>query len=98
MLFPLEGLENHVTGYFCRFGVWVDGRFSWIDAFWNRRFGYKEGSLVTEILLKKPDLQLKLQVEDAVHHFQDIFIRKITVKNTVEKERARHRLHPKRFP
>ena len=57
MFFPLVGLENHVSGHFCRFGVWVDGRFSWIDASWNRRFGYKEDSLVTEVLLKKSDLR-----------------------------------------
>lgn len=57
MFFPLVGLENHVSGHFCRFGVWVDGRFSWIYASWNRRFGYKEDSLVTEVLLKKSDLR-----------------------------------------
>ena len=50
------GLENHVSGHFCRFGVWVDGRFSWIDASWNKRFGYKRDSLVTEVLLKKSGL------------------------------------------
>ena len=81
------GLENHVSGHFCRFGVWVDGRFSWIDASWDKRFGYKRDSLVTEVLLRKSDLQLELQVEDAIHHFHDIFVRKVTVKNTAEKER-----------
>lgn len=87
LFFPFVGLENHVSGHFCRFGVWVDGRFSWIDASWNKRFGYKKDSLVTEVLLKKSGLQLELQVEDAIHHFRDIFIRKVTVKNTAEKER-----------
>ncbi len=43
--------------------------------------------MVTEVLLRKSDFQLKLQVEDAIHHFHDIFVRKVTVKNTAEKER-----------
>ncbi len=87
MFYPLVGMENHVSGHFCRFGVWVDGRFSWIDASWNKRFSYKKDSLVTNVSLKKLDLQLELQVEDAVHHFHDIFVRKVTAKNTAEKER-----------
>ena len=87
MFFPFVGLENHVSGHFCRFGVWVDGRFSWIDASWNKKLSYKEDSLVTDVSLKKPDLQLELQIEDGVNHFHDIFLRKVTVKNAAEKER-----------
>jgi len=85
--FPLVGLENHVSGHFCRFGVWVNGRFSWIDTSWNKRLSYKEDSLVTDVSLKKPDLQLELWIEDGVNHFHDIFLRKVTVKNVAEKER-----------
>lgn len=87
MYFPFVGMENHVSGHFCRFGVWVDGRFSWIDGSWNKKFSYKEDSLVTDVSLKKPDFSLELQVEDGVHHFHDVFLRKVTVKNTAEKER-----------
>ena len=46
MYFPFVGMENHVSGHFCRFGVWVDGRFLWVDDSWNKRFNYKEDSLV----------------------------------------------------
>ena len=87
MFFPFVGMENHVSGHFCRFGVWVDGRFSWIDASWNKRLSYKEDSLVTDVSLKKPDLQLELQIEDGVNHFHNVFLRKVTVKNAAEKER-----------
>jgi oligosaccharide amylase len=87
MFFPFVGLENHVSGHFCRFGVWVDGRFSWIDASWNKGLSYKEDSLVTDVSLKKADLQLELQIEDVVNHFHNIFLRKVTVKNVAEKER-----------
>ena len=55
MFFPFVGLENHVSGHFCRFGVWVDGRFSWIDSSWNKKFSYKTDSLVTDVSLKKAE-------------------------------------------
>src|SRR5205807_8385523 len=29
--FPRVGQENHTAGHACRFGVWVDGDFSWLD-------------------------------------------------------------------
>ena len=85
--FPFVGMENHVSGHFCRFGAWVEGRFSWVDGSWNKKFGYKEDSLVTGVSLEKPDISLELQVEDAVHHFHDVFLRKVTVRNADEKER-----------
>ncbi len=87
MYFPLVGMENHVSGHFCRFGVWMDGRFSWIDNSWIKKFSYKEDSLVTNVSLKKPDMSIELLIEDGVHHFHDVFLRKVTVKNTAEKER-----------
>ncbi len=37
--------------------------------------------------MKKPDFQLEFHVEDGVHHFHDIFLRKVTVKNLARKER-----------
>jgi len=30
--FPYVGFENHAVGHPFRFGVWVDGKFEWIDA------------------------------------------------------------------
>jgi len=62
LFFPLVGLENHVSGHFCSLGVWVDGRFSWIDASWNRRFGYKEDSLVRALVFKTAKLSVNLKL------------------------------------
>jgi len=28
--YPHVGHENHATGHLFRFGVWVDGKFSWM--------------------------------------------------------------------
>ena len=87
LFFPYVGLENHVGGHFCRFGVWIDGDFSWIDSSWIKKLAYKEDSLVTDVSLEKPDLQLELRVEDGINHFHNVFIRKVTIKNNAEKER-----------
>ena len=42
--FPHVGQENHTEGYPSRFGVWVDGEFSWIsDENWTRELRYPGG-------------------------------------------------------
>ncbi len=87
MYFPYVGMENHVSGHFCRLGVWVDGRFSWINGSWNKRFRHKEDSLVTDVSLKNPGLQIELQIQGGVHHFHDVFLRKVMIRNAAEKER-----------
>ena len=33
--FPHVGQENHLSGNHCRFGVWVEGRFSWVGPGWG---------------------------------------------------------------
>lgn len=87
LYFPFVGMENHVSGHFCKLGIWVDGRFSWIDDTWNKKLGYKQDTLVTEALLRKPELHVELQVQDCVHHFHDVLLRKVKVRNLSEKEK-----------
>ncbi len=87
LYFPFVGMENHVSGHFCRFGVWVDEKFSWISSSWNKKIRYKEDSLVTDVSLKNSDLQLELQIQDGINHFHDIFLRKVMIKNEAEQER-----------
>lgn len=87
LYFPFVGMENHVNGHYCKFGVWVAGRFTWVDDTWSKRFRYKKDSLVTEVSLQHPTLQVRLDVEDGVHHLHDVFLRKVTVRNEVEDAR-----------
>lgn len=87
IFYPFVGMENHVSGHFCRIGAWVDGKFSWIDKTWEKKLGYKEDSLVTEVTLKKLDLQLELKVEDGVPYLHNIFVRRVTVKNLADRQR-----------
>jgi oligosaccharide amylase len=87
LYYPFVGMENHVSGHFCRFGVWIDGRFSWIDKTWNKKFRYKEDSMVTYVTLINPELEIELQVEDGIHHFYDALIRRIVIRNNIDKKR-----------
>ena len=44
---PNVGLENHTVGEACRFGIWIDGAFSWIsDSAWERHIDYEHETLV----------------------------------------------------
>jgi len=87
LYFPYVGLENHVNSHFCKLGIWIDGQFSWIDSTWKKNLGYKQDTLVTKTLLKKSSLEIELQVEDCIHHFHNILIRKVTIRNMSKREK-----------
>jgi len=73
--FPWIGQENHSKGHF-QFGVWVDGRFSWMGPQWARDLRYRENSLVTDVVLKNETLGLELRCSDAVDFDLDVYIKK----------------------
>jgi GH15 family glucan-1,4-alpha-glucosidase len=54
--FPLIGQENHSEGGPFRFGVWVDGRCSWMGPEWEKNLRYHDNSLVTKVFLKNAPL------------------------------------------
>ncbi|MGD8239705.1 MAG: glycoside hydrolase family 15 protein [Armatimonadota bacterium] len=88
LYWPHVGQENHTGGRPCRFGVWVEGQFRWIeDAGWERRLDYAEDTLVTEVTLRHPELQLKLVCHDAVDFHEDVYMRQIVVRNEADRER-----------
>ncbi|HEX8709243.1 MAG TPA: glycoside hydrolase family 15 protein [Pyrinomonadaceae bacterium] len=81
--FPYVGKENHSEGHPFRFGVWVDGAFSWVgDRGWTRELRYLEETLVTEVRLVNEALQVELVSNDAVDFHENIFIRRLAVRNT----------------
>jgi len=85
---PHVGLENHSKGQVSRFGVWVDGRFKWLDdAAWARTLRYEADTLVTEVALAHPDLNIELLCKDAVDFHEDLYVRRIDIKNPADRER-----------
>lgn len=85
---PHVGMENHSKGQVSRFGVWVDGSFRWLDdPRWVRTLRYAADTLVTEVTLSHPDLGLDLLCHDAVDFHENLFVRRIDVKNQADQER-----------
>jgi len=88
LYWPYVGQANHTGGQPCRFGVWVDGLFRWLDdPGWQRSLDYYDDTLVTEVNLYHPDLQLSLMCRDTVDFHVDLYLKKIVVHNLAEAKR-----------
>jgi glucoamylase len=85
--FPFIGQENHTKENPFRFGVWVDGHFSWIGPEWEKDLRYHDNSLVTDVLLKNNAVGLELRCSDVVDSDLNVYIKKIEVINLQGKER-----------
>jgi len=85
--FPHVGQENHSKGHPSRFGIWVDGQFSWMGADWSKSLRYQDDSLVTDVTLKNEDMGLELQCHDAVHFDLNVYLKEIHVLNLEDRDR-----------
>jgi len=85
--FPFIGQENHTNGAAFRFGVWVDGRCSWMGPEWEKDLKYHDNSLVTNVLLKNKSQGLKLRCHDLVDVDLNVYIKEIEVINLQGNER-----------
>ncbi|MBS0351302.1 MAG: glycoside hydrolase family 15 protein, partial [Proteobacteria bacterium] len=82
--FPYVGQENHTKGERFRFGVWVDGIFSWIPDGWRIERNYLDESLVTQIILEKKGL--RIESNDLVDFEANIYLKKITLENQTDQQ------------
>jgi glucoamylase len=85
--FPHVGQENHMSGNVSRIGVWVDGRFSWLGEGWKMDLRYLDNTLVTEVDLYNPKLELLMSCHDAVDFHESVYVKEITVENLSPKDR-----------
>jgi GH15 family glucan-1,4-alpha-glucosidase len=81
LYFPHVGQENHVGGKYCRLGVWVAGKFSWVGEDWQRELAYEPDTMVTKVNLLHPALGILLVCRDAVDFHEDVLVREIIVEN-----------------
>ena len=82
--FPWVGQENHTQGERFRFGVWVNGVFSWIPNGWRIERNYLDESLVTQIMFEKDGLCI--ESNDLVDFEENIYLKKITVENRSDQQ------------
>ncbi len=85
--FPHIGKENHTNGHRCRFGIWADDRFRWIEKGWNLKMEYGEDSLITKVAAISKDLDLELDCNDLVDHEENVYIKKVCLRNLADRER-----------
>src|ERR1700733_14307976 len=83
--YPHVGEENHTQGASFRFGIWFNKRFTWLPNGWQKRLDYLDDSLVTNVELRNDSLGLRFFCNVFLDFHEDIFIRKLTIKNLDEK-------------
>jgi len=86
--FPHVGQENHTEGFPFRFGVWADGEFSWVfSESWKKELTYLPETLVTNVKLINESLGIEIVCNDTVASHEDIFLRRVRVRNLRDAER-----------
>ena len=88
IFYPHVGQENHTVGAACRFGLWVDGKFSWVgDDNWEIHIEYEHETLVGDTTLHNMALGLRLRCRDAVDFDRNIYFKEVTVEDEFGRER-----------
>lgn len=82
--YPYVGLENLTTARSKphHVGIWVDGSFSWVhEKTWKKDINFNDDALISNITMSNEDLGIGLHFEDFVDCNNDIFARKVRVRN-----------------
>ncbi|MFI5279947.1 MAG: glycoside hydrolase family 15 protein [Gemmatimonadales bacterium] len=85
--FPHVGKDNHAVGHPFRFGVWVDGRFSWMGSEWRPEMRYAADTMTTDVHARHDALGVALVTRDAVDFYENVLVRHVQVTNLAPKER-----------
>ena len=85
--YPCVGKENHTEGHKFRMGVWVDGKLDWVKRDWALRLEYAQDMLMTQVIAINKDLAVSFHCLDMVDYRENIYIKKIVLKNLVNRER-----------
>ncbi|MCL6638318.1 MAG: glycoside hydrolase family 15 protein [Firmicutes bacterium] len=88
LFFPYVGQWNHIMGQRNSTGFWADGNFSWLwGEEWQKKLRYKKDTLVTDVRATNISMGLDIDINDAVHFRENIYLKKILVKNLLGRER-----------
>jgi len=85
--YPFVGKENHTEGHRFRLGIWVDGKFDWVNRNWGFHLDYAYEMLMTQVTASNDHLGVSLHCHDMVDYRENIYIKKIILKNPVNRER-----------
>ncbi len=82
LYFPHVGEETHTKGEAFRFGISINGSFSWIPHGWKIERNYLHETLVTQLVFEKETL--KIVVNALVDFEENIYLKKITLSNKTD--------------
>jgi len=88
--YPYVGYENHLSekDQLHKVGVWVDGKFSWLDdGTWSITMRYEDMALISYIRAVNDKLGIVLEFNDFVDNELTAFIRNVHVVNKHELRR-----------
>ena len=103
LYFPHVGQENHAGAGPCRFGVHAEtpagkGELHWSSSTkWSIRQRYLRDTLTTSVSLENRDLRLGLYCNDVVDFHRPIFVRKIKIRNGLDRSRVIRVIHHQNF-
>ncbi len=88
LYYPFVGQCNHIQGNKNSLGVWVEGKFTWVDEpEWEKTLRYKKETLMTCIRLVNRNMEISITINDAVHYHDNIFLKRLVVRNHTERYR-----------
>ncbi len=85
--FPYVGLYNHLNGNANGIGVWIDGHFSWLNDSWEFEYRYVKKTLISNVVAKNTELGIELHIQDTIHKYATVFLRRIKVVNLLPDKR-----------
>ena len=85
--YPFVGKENHTGGHKFRLGIWVDGQFDWVKRDWGLHLDYAYEMLMTQVAASNDLLGVSLHCHDTVDYRENIYIKKVLLKNLADLER-----------
>jgi glucoamylase len=85
--YPCVGKEDHAGGHKFRFGIWVEGAYAWVNRDWNLQLGYSQESMITEVKASNDALGVSLQCYDLVDYRENIYLKKVLVRNGLDRPR-----------
>ncbi|MFD0678075.1 MULTISPECIES: glycoside hydrolase family 15 protein [unclassified Paenibacillus] len=86
--FPYVGQENQAAEHLSHFGVWTNEGFFWIDhPEYTKQATYLNDSMISHVEGAHERLGLKMQIRDGVDAQENVFLRKVNITNSWDKER-----------
>ncbi len=91
LYWPHVGQGNHSSGHPFRTGFWVEQEFRWLeDDRWSCELDYEQGTLISHVILRHPDLKISVEAADGVDFHENLLVRRFLITNDADHEREIH--------